>query len=92
MAEKAVSAIQRWPYNSLSNRVVCVIVMREQPVAQQRPDACRPENVPQRLVVIALVAGDILDFPGIMKGDSTASSGSAQCRIRTRRVGGADGQ
>jgi len=56
--------------------VVGVIVVCEQSVFDKWPDALRPEGVPKRLVVIAFVTRETLDFVGITQGESTSLSPS----------------
>ena len=60
-----------------------LIVRSEQPVTQQGPDALRMEGVTEKLVVIAFVTGETLDFLGVTKGDSTASLGVVRPVCRT---------
>jgi len=46
----------------------------------------RSEGVPERLVVIAFVAGETFDFLGVSKGDSTTSLGVVRPVCRAVRI------
>jgi hypothetical protein len=72
--KRTESAIQRWLYSSLSNRALCA----RSHIQQIAGDAARARRLlngryPERLVVIALIAYETLDFLTVARANTIAS-------------------